>query len=209
MIKVLIADDHDVILEGLKSFIESKGDSINIIGKANNGKEVIALLKTESIDVAILDINMPEMDGLELTKYIRNAYSNTKVLIISMHNTPKYIKDALHNGANGYILKEEVKQNLIPAIKVLFEGGDYFTDTVKNVIIHSQKSSFIQGELKFTKRELEILKLIANSYSSREIAQMLSRSIATINTHRKNLIEKTGLKNSKELIHFAIKNGYD
>ncbi|QHI35957.1 Oxygen regulatory protein NreC [Kordia antarctica] len=207
MIHVLIADDHDVVIEGLKSVIQTRDDII-IVGEATNGKDVIPLLHQE-IDVAILDISMPEMDGIELAKHIQKNFPKIKVLIVSMHDNAKFIRESLLSGAKGYILKDKVKQDLLPAIFALADGNDYYAENVKNTIMHSQKSPNMYGELKLTQRELEVLKLIAFGYSSKEIAEMLSRSVATINTHRKNLIGKTGVKNSKELIKFAIKKGYD
>lgn len=208
MIKIIIADDHEVVLEGLESLVNASG-GISILGKAKNGKEVIPLLQNNTVDVAVLDINMPKMDGIELTNYIRKEHPEIKILILTMYKDVKFIKRVLELGAHGYILKNKSKEELIEAIKSVHYNGEYIGDEVKNALISSLRSKHVHGEIKFTRRELEVLKLIANGLSSPDISNKLNIAESTVNTHRKNLIRKTGVKNSKELMIFARDNGYD
>lgn len=208
MIKIIIADDHEIVVEGLLSLIKPE-DGISVIGVANNGEEVIPLLENNSIDVAVLDINMPKMDGVEVTNYIRSKFPHIKILILTMYKDAKFIRRVLEVGAHGYILKNKGKEELVTAIKAVYEGDEYIGEDVKKALISSLRSNKVHGVIQFTKREKEVLKLIANGCSTPEIAKQLNRAESTISSHRKNLIEKTGVKNSKELIIFAIQNGYD
>jgi DNA-binding NarL/FixJ family response regulator len=208
MIKIIIADDHNIVVEGLVSLI-NKEDSIQVVGVSNNGKDVIPILKNRQVDVAVLDINMPKMDGVELTNFIRSNFPEVKILILTMHKEIRFIKRVLEVGAHGYILKNKGKEELILAIKTVFEKGEYIGDDIKSILVASLRSSNIQGEIKLTQKEKEVLKMIANGLSTPEISQKMSRAKSTINSHRQNLIEKTGVKNSKELIIFARENGYN
>lgn len=208
MIKIVIADDHDIVVEGLISLIKPE-DSINIVGVANNGEDVIPILEKKHVDVTVLDINMPKMDGVELTNYIRSNFPDVKILILTMYKEIKFIRRVLEVGAHGYILKNKGKEELVTAIKTVHEKGEYIGDDIKTILISSLRSSNVQGEIKFTQKEKEVLKMIANGLSTPDIAEKLSRAKSTINSHRQNLIEKTGVKNSKELIIFARENGYN
>ncbi|PTX61095.1 LuxR family two component transcriptional regulator [Kordia periserrulae] len=208
MIKVIIADDHDIVIEGVKSLLKDSSNIV-IVGEAKNGESAISLIKKSEIDIAILDISMPGISGIDVAIHIQERYPNVKILMLTMHDDPKFIKRTLRSGASGYILKNQVKQQLIEAIMELSKGNDYYGNKVKDIIMNMHKSEKVYGNVNFTTRELEVLKLIANGYSTPDIAKMLCRAKSTVDSHRKNLIEKTGLKNSKELICFAIKNGYD
>lgn len=214
MIKIIIADDHEIFLEGLISLLKEE-DNIEILGTANNGKAVIPLLekntidKGNTIDVAVLDINMPKMDGIDLSRYIKSNFPTVKILILTMHNEIKFIRRVLEAGAHGYILKNKGKKELLTAIKTVYNTGQCIGEEVNNILISSMRTPNVQGRIKLTKREREVLKFIAKGLSTPEIAEKLSRANTTINSHRQNLIEKTGVKNSKELILFAIENGYD
>ncbi|WP_298416841.1 response regulator transcription factor [uncultured Kordia sp.] len=208
MIKIIIADDHEIVVEGLVSLIQEE-DGITVIGQANNGKDVIPLLENNHVDVAVLDINMPKMDGVELTNYIRSEFPNVKILILTMYKDVKFIRRVLEVGAHGYILKNKGKEELVTAIKTIYDEGEYLGDDVKNALVAGLRSKNVHGEIRLTQREKEVLKLIASGLSSPEIAEKLSRAESTINSHRKNIIEKTGVKNSKKLIIYARENGYD
>ncbi|QHI36434.1 Oxygen regulatory protein NreC [Kordia antarctica] len=208
MIKIIIADDHEIVVDGLISLINEE-DGITVIGQANNGKDVIPLLQNNDIDVAVLDINMPKMDGVELTNYIRSEFPKVKILILTMYKDVKFIRRILEVGAHGYILKNKGKEELVTAIKTIYDDGEYLGDDVKNALIAGLRSKNVHGEVRLTQREKEILKFIGKGLSTPDIAEKLSRAQSTINSHRKNLIEKTGVKNSKELIIYARENGYN
>lgn len=207
MINILIADDHEIVVEGLCSLLEDEKD-IKILGEASNGEEVLPILKNNSIDVAVLDISMPKMDGLDLTKFIKSNYPNVKILILTMHNEIGFIRRIIEAGADGYILKNKGKEELVNAIHALCKGNEYLGEEVTKTLFSSIRNSNVYGEVKFTKREKEVLKLIANGNTTKDIAKILPIAPTTIETYRRNLIEKTGAKNSKGLVKFAIENGY-
>ncbi|MDO5968866.1 response regulator transcription factor [Flavivirga aquimarina] len=208
MINIIIADDHEIVVEGLISLIKPE-DGIRIVGEANNGKDVIPLLEKNRVDIAVLDISMPIMDGIELTNYIKKYFPKVKILILTMHDDPRFIRRTIEVGVHGYILKNKGKEEFVTAIKTIYFGEDYFGKKVTKTLISGHRSKFIEGEIILTKKEKEILKLIAKGYSTPEIAKQLCRANTTIDSHRRNLIEKTGVKNSKALIRFAFENGYE
>ncbi len=207
MIRILIADDHEIVVEGLRSLLNEEKD-IQIVGEASNGEEVLPILETGNINVAVLDISMPKMDGIELTKYIKRKYSNVKILILTMHNEIGFVRRIIEAGAHGYILKNKGKEELVKAIHALNNGNEYLGEEVTKTLFSSMRNEDVFGVIKLTKREKEVLSLIANSYTTKKISEELNIAPSTIETHRRNLIEKTGVKNSKGLVKFAIENGY-
>ena len=207
MIKVIIADDHKIVLEGLVSLISPNNDIV-IIGEANNGNEVLQILEKKETDVVVLDIDMPEMDGIEATKIIRKRYPKVKILILTMHSTIGFVRKIVETGANGYILKNKGKEELVSAIKALHAGGEYFGQDITKILISSLKQSNMAGEIKLTRREIEVLKLIADEFTTPMISEKLHIAPTTVETHRRNLIEKTGVATTNGLVRFAVENGY-
>ena len=207
MINILIADDHEIVVEGLRSLLENEKE-INIIGEASNGEEVLPILQNNSINVAVLDINMPKMDGIDLTKFIKSNHLDVKILILTMHNEIGFIRRIIEAGAHGYILKNKGKEELVKAIHALHNGNEYLGEEVTKTLFSSIRNSNVYGEIKFTKREKEVLKLIADGNTTKDITKILPIAATTIETYRRNLIEKTGVKNSKGLVKFAVENGY-
>ena len=208
MIHILIADDHEIVVEGLRSLLKNE-TNIKIVGEANNGKDVLPILDKYEVHVAVLDISMPKMDGVELTSYMRKNYPDVKILILTMHNEIGFIRRIIEAGAHGYILKNKGKEELVKAINTLHNGSEYLGTEVTNTLFSSIRNNNVYGEIKLTKREKEVLKLIANSYTTPKISEKLHIAPSTVETHRRNLIEKTGAENSKGLVRFAIENGYD
>jgi len=207
MTKIIIADDHKIFIEGLSSLI-SADDNISIVGTAEDGKQAFDLLQNNTIDIAVLDIEMPNIDGLDLTKKIKENFPDIKVLILTMHDEIGFIRKMMEAGVDGYILKNKGKEELITAIDMLNSGEDYFGEDIKNTVMNSMKSKDMVGEIILTKKEIEVLKLIANGDTASIIAEKLFITKDTVNTHRRNLISKTGVRNSVELTRFAIKSGY-
>ncbi len=206
-IRILIVDDHQLILDGLKSLIKvEKG--IEVVATATNGAEALTSLGEIQIDVVVLDIDMPVMNGLEAAQKIRARYPEVKILILTMHNDIKYIKEIIATGAQGYILKNRGKEELVSAIKVIISGEEYFGEAVTGAIISDLKNKEKNKEAKLTRREIDVLKLIANGKTTPQISTVLFIAPSTIETHRRNLIEKTGVKNSKGLVKYAIEKGY-
>ncbi|MEP0265247.1 response regulator transcription factor [Dokdonia sp.] len=206
-IRILLVDDHELILDGLKSLIKvEKG--LEIVSTATNGIEALDRLRETQIDVVILDIDMPIMNGLEAAKRIREHYQQVKVLILTMHNDIKYIKAIIATGAHGYILKNRGKEELVTAIKVIISGEEYFGEAVTRSIINDMKDDEKKKEVRLTKREIDVLKLIADGKTTPQISKMLFIAPSTVETHRRNLLDKTGVINSKGLVKYAIEKGY-
>lgn len=211
-INILIADDHQIMLEGLIMLLQKEPD-IHIAGVAGDGKKALEILKHTDIDVAVVDISMPELDGLETTKTIKKTYANTKVLVLTMFNEGTLITELIQAGASGYILKNRGREELVDAIRKIAGGGQYFSESVTQTLISgiqngAAKKQAATGNAKITRREKEVLKLIARGLTSPQIAEELFIAVSTVESHRKNLIVKTGVPNSKGLVRYAIENGY-
>lgn len=208
-IKVLLADDHQIIVDGLKSLLQNTAD-ILVAGEANNGREVLRLLGILKIDVILMDIDMPVMNGIEALKEIKRTFSALKVIILSMHQEAGMIKSLMAIGADGYILKSTSQDELIGAIRKVAAGQPYFSPEVTLSLLNTPQnnlqSSKQQTEM-LTDREEEILKLIAEGFSNKEIGTKLFISHRTVDTHRTNLMKKLNANNIAGLISFAIKNG--
>jgi two-component system, NarL family, nitrate/nitrite response regulator NarL len=209
MIHVILADDHQIVLDGLMSILEQEND-ICSVGEALNGKQLLELLKKKQANVAVIDIDMPLMNGIETTKEIKALYPEMKVLILSMYNDNEYIRRLIEVGASGYILKNKGKEELVNAIRKIAAGGQYLGEAVVKTLMDDMQKIKKPNDNKIplTKREKEVLVLIANGNSSPQIADKLFIAPSTVETHRRNLIDKLGVANSKELIKYAFENGY-
>lgn len=212
MTRIFIVDDHQIIRDGLKALLSDEND-IDIIGEASNASEAIEKIKTMLPDILIADISMPEMNGIEMARIICNQLPQIKVLIISMHDNEDYINQALDAGASGYLLKDSSKEELLKAIKALENGETYCSGDVSKILLNNflianrTKKLKIEAEekLDLTKREKEILKLISDGLSNKEIASKLFVSTRTIDTHRYNVMQKLNVKNGAELVRTAFK----
>ena len=207
MIKTVLADDHKIVLEGLAFMIENQ-NNIEVVGKALNGKEVLDVLSKNVVDVVVLDIEMPEMDGVETTRFIRQQYPDVKIVILTMYNTIGFIRKIAEAGAHGYILKNKGGEELVSAILAVYHGEEYFGEEVSKTLFSSMKQKNMAGEVRLTRREKDVLKLIADGLTSAQISEELSIAKTTVETHRRNLIDKTGVPNTKGLVRFAIEQGY-
>lgn len=206
MIKVLIADDHQIIIDGIKALLENHPD-IEIVGEAFNGFEVLKQLEILKIDVIIMDINMPEMGGIEATQKVRLSYPEVKVLILSMYNEKEFIIQASESGASGYILKNSGMEEFVTAIKTVVQGIQYFGHEVTKTIMKELKNpGRVSGRIELTKRETDVLRLICKELSTSKIAERLGISENTVKTHRSNLLSKVNVSNTAGLVLFAIKN---
>lgn len=206
--KIIIADDHTMFLEGITSLLNNVSE-IEIVGKAVNGKEVLLLLEKTKTDIIVLDISMPEMDGIEVTKIIKKKYSNLKILILSTHSNSQMIAKLIRIGIDGYLLKNAEKDELLYAIQKINLGETYFSKEV--AIIHNEYETNFKQNLATTtelsNREKEILILIAKQYTAAEIAEKTFISLNTVNTHKRNLLSKLNVKNAAGLVKYAIELG--
>ena len=213
-IKVAIADDQVLFLKGLKFIIETF-DNIELVLEAQNGRELLDKLKEIEVNIILMDLKMPIMDGMEATVEVRKLYPTVKVIFLSMHDDERLISHMMKIGASGYLLKNESPEVVRDAIIAVAEKGFYFNDYVSKALLsglHSKNSAIdlkhhFKEKIHLTKRELEILDLICRAYTTAEIGEKLFISKRTVEGHRKNLIEKTGVKNTAALIVLAIKNG--
>ena len=207
MIKILIVDDHQVVLDGIQSMLEQEED-ISIAGKLMNGPDALEFLKTSPVEVALIDINMPGMDGIELCKAIQKMCPEIKVLALTTFNEVSFITNMMKSGASGYLLKNTTKEELITAIKTIQQGEQYLAQEVQEKLISAsfgkKDSTFIP---KLTRREKEVLKLIMEEFTTKEIAEKLFISVATVETHRLHLLNKLGVRNTAGLVKIAIQKG--
>ncbi|MHA7100389.1 LuxR family two component transcriptional regulator [Roseivirga pacifica] len=207
-IKVLVADDHQVIIDGLEAIISDVAE-LEFVGGALNGNQVIEMVESKAVDMVLMDINMPEMDGLECTSYLNKHYPQIRIIALSMHDNPRLAKRMIKNGAFGFLLKNSSKENILKAIFEVKEGRNFFDPLLmQNFLdVSNQKnsSSFAKKDL-LTKRELEIIQLICQEKTTGEIADELSISTHTVESHRSNILLKLELKNSVGLVKWAIQN---
>jgi DNA-binding NarL/FixJ family response regulator len=203
MIKVFIVDDHKMIIEGITALLQNEADII-ICGNATTGNDCLAYFQSKTADVLLMDINLPDMNGVDLCKMIKTQYPGIQVLALSSMSQGSYIAKMIENGASGYLLKNSDKHELLDAIHAAEKGQTYFSFEVEK--IHKASLEKQNGMPILTKREKEVLKLIAEGFTNTQIGQQLFLSIDTIDTHRKNLYTKLGVKNTALLIRYAIEN---
>ncbi|MEJ8803838.1 response regulator transcription factor [Pontibacter sp. H249] len=209
-IRVIITDDHKILREGLQALLE-RYDDIEVVGEACNGQEVLALLEEMQADVVLMDINMPVMDGYEATRQICARFPEVKVLALSVLYKEQCVNTIITSGASGYLLKSAGKEELRMAIQLVHRGTPFISSDISLKML-GRKTSFAEESDKLdtderhnlSKRELEVLCLIAEGYTNSEIAEKLFTSKRTIETHRQNILDKTKAKNTANLIKYAF-----
>lgn len=208
-IELIIVDDHPIFLDGL-SVLLNEIEGIHVRGTFTNGHEALSFLSNNKINVVITDIDMPEMDGIELSRKIKSKYKACKIIALTMHNDSHIIAKLLEVGAEGYILKNTGKKELMMAIETVMTGETYFSEEVKMIYIESKvkgkKTENNYIKYKLSKRELEIVKLISEELTTVEIAERLFISDSTVETHRRNILSKLNVRNTAGLIKLAIQN---
>ncbi|MCI0707455.1 MAG: response regulator transcription factor [Ignavibacteriae bacterium] len=209
-IKVLLVDDHPIVLSGLRNSL-SGNPKFEIVGEASNGSDAIRLAKQTKPAVVLMDISLPEMNGLEATKLLKSALPNTQVLILSMHKSKEYVLETIRAGAQGYILKDSPPADLLEAIERVHSHGSFFSPSVEQLLIdevrkHSRPTKMLSDTV-LSHREVEVLRFIAEGLTSREIADKLHLSVRTIETQRKSVMSKLNLSSVAELTAYAINQG--
>ena len=212
-IRIHIADDHQIIIDGLLAVLRLEED-FEVVGFSLNGEGLYERIVNNNADILIMDINMPDKDGLEVLKEFKQHGYPAKVIILSSYDDLKLIKEVLKSGVSGYLSKKCAGENITNAIRSVYNGEQYFSETIKNKLLssfsgHEARETYEESApipTNITKREMEILKLIAQEYSTKEISCELTLSTNTIDTHRKKLMRKLQVKNSIGLVKYAIKN---
>lgn len=202
-INILIADDHQIFIDGLKMIFADES-SIDKIFVAIGGEEVLKIMTKTEIDLAILDVNMPKPNGFDLCKILVENYPLTKIMILSMYGDEQFMNEFMRLGVSAYVLKNAGKHELLEAINVIADGGVYISKALRNEDTEL-KDDFVKS-LTLTKREKEIIKLLCAEKNSQDIADALFISVYTVNTHRKNILHKLGIKNTAGLVKFALDN---
>jgi two-component system response regulator NreC len=211
-IKIFLVEDHDLVRDGLKALLTSIPD-IAIIGEAANGKSLFEKLKIVQPDVIVLDISLPDISGIEITRKVRMEYPLIRVLILSMYTHEDFVTGAIRAGAKGYLPKNTSRDELVRAIYAIFRGEEFFGDTISKILLKSFIRNTVEKEkpeekpaYNLSSRELEILKLYCEGFINKEIGLKLNISVRTVETHKNHIMKKLGIKSPVELVKFAIRS---
>ncbi|MBI5541606.1 MAG: response regulator transcription factor [Bacteroidia bacterium] len=213
MISLILADDHSLYIDGLELLL-TKGDDFKVVTKCNSGAEAISVLKKRNCDILLLDLHLTDMTGLEIVEEIQKFKPEQKILMLTHQKGSRFLSKLEKLGIKGYLLKNITKEELIKALKIVYEGGTYFSEGIQNITkeedFYIKSSVILSGdtpEIMLTAREKEILVFVCNELSSAEIAKKLFISIGTVDTHRKNILQKLGISNTVGLVKYALKHG--
>ena len=209
--RILLVDDHQVVRRGVAGLIEDSNHEWEICGQMSTGREAVSAASTLRPDMIVMDISMPDMDGLEATRAILKENPGVEILILSMHESEQIVHDVLAAGARGYILKRDAGKDLITALEALSKHNLFFTSGVSEVVLSGYlgRAAYAQPESavsRLTPREREIVKLVAEGMSNKEVAHTLSITIKTVESHRAHIMEKLGLHSVTELVRYAVRN---
>jgi DNA-binding NarL/FixJ family response regulator len=210
-LRILIADDHALLRRGARTILQARS-GWKIVGEAANGREALEKTLKLKPDVAILDISMPELDGVEVTRQIRKSLPDVKVLVLTMHESDQMIRRALEAGANGYLLKSDLVDHLPKAVKAVADNKGFLTPRISEIILKgfinagNKSDEEMRAGVRITPRELEIIRLLAAGKSNKEVSTQLGITVRTVETHRSKIMLKLGLHSLAELIHYAMRN---
>jgi DNA-binding NarL/FixJ family response regulator len=210
-LKILLADDHMLVRQGLRKILEEQPDW-EVVAEASDGREAVRQALALEPDVVLLDIGMPLLNGIEATRQIARRFPHINILILSMHAQEAYITQAMKAGARGYLLKDSADTDLISAVSAVASGKSFFSPVVAKVMLddyvrHMTDKGIVDRFETLSEREREIFQLIAEAYSNKEIAEMLSVSPATVETHRAHILQKLDVHNTAELVLYAVRRG--
>ena len=201
-----MADDHAIVRDGIVSLL-AKEQAIHVVSTASGGYEVLEIISKNEVDVCLLDINMPGLDGIETAKLIRQRRPETRIIMLTTYNDREIISELVHAGVSGYMLKNSDKEELVEAINKVMKGRHYFSDEVEKIILEGLTEKKNTEVIPLTDRELEVVQLLAREYTNDEIAAELHISYRTVETHRKNIMQKTKSGNLAGLIKYAYGKG--
>jgi two-component system response regulator NreC len=208
-LRVVLGDDHGIVRRGLKALLDAEPD-IEVVGEAGDGLEALRLCDTQRPDVAILDIAMPRLNGIDVAERALKHNPQLKVVFLSMYADEAYVLRALSAGARGYLLKEATEQDLVPALRTISQGRPYFSPTISAMLLsdymrHLQQRGQEDSYRLLTDREKEVLQLLAEGRTNKEVATILEVGVSTVETHRANLMQKLGLHNTAEIVLYAVR----
>jgi two-component system, NarL family, response regulator NreC len=206
MIRILLADDHALVRQGFSMILAAQPD-MQVVGQAANGREAVELGGTLHPDVAIIDVAMPELNGIEATRRLAESAPRTRVLALSMHKDAVYVREILRAGARGYLLKDSSEADLLAAVRAVAKGEGFISPGVSEAVLSDYRRHVTDPLDLLTGREREVLQMIAEGKTNKEIATTLNLSVYTVEAHRGRLMEKLNLHNTGELVRFALRSG--
>lgn len=210
--RIILADDHILFRQGIKRILDEISET-QVVGEAGDGQEVVEMARTLAPDLVILDITIPKLNGIEACRQIRHLSPKVRILIVTMHRDKEYLYQAISAGAHGYLLKEDSDEELLAALETIRKGAIYVTKALAVVVSTDMSALVREGERIFPKslttREREVLKYICEGKNNSEVGEILRISTRTVETHRANMMSKLNLKNTAELVRYAIQNGLD
>ncbi|MBI4464793.1 MAG: response regulator transcription factor [Acidobacteria bacterium] len=210
-IRILLADDHRIVRQGLRRILEEH-PQIEVVAEASDGREAVQLAQEKKPDVVVMDIAMPHLNGMEATRQILRRLPSTKVLVLSMYSDESYVVQVLEAGAKGYLLKDSADTELVQAVQAVRNGKSFFSPLISKILLDEYVGQLQEKKITdryelLTEREREILQLIAEGKTSREIAELLNVSVSTVDTHRGHIMEKLDLHNPYEVVLYAVRKG--
>ncbi len=206
MTRILLADDHVVVRRGLRLVLDAEPD-LEVVAEAGDGAEAVAAATTADVDLAILDITMPRMTGIQAARELSRRRPDVRILMLSMHDNEQYFFEALRSGASGYVVKSAADRDLVEACRATIRGEPYLYPKAAAALIRDHLEHGGERRDALTPRELEIVKLIAEAHTSKEIAALLTVSVKTVERHRENILDKLGMRDRVELTRYAIRRG--
>ena len=206
MIRILLADDHSLVRQGFSMILEAQAD-MQIVGQAGNGREAVDLAAKLRPDVVVMDVAMPELNGIEATRRIIEASPRTRVLALSMHKDSVYVREVLRAGARGYLLKDSGDADLVAAVRAVAQGDGYLSPRVSDSVLSDYRRHVTDPLDLLSSREREVLQMIAEGKTNKEIANSLNLSVYTVEAHRGRIMEKLNLHSTSELVRFALRSG--
>jgi DNA-binding NarL/FixJ family response regulator len=205
-IRILLADDHAVVRQGFKMILAAQPD-MEIVGEAGNGREALELAGQYQPDVIVMDVAMPELNGIEATRRLADLSPRTRVLALSMHKDSVYVREILRAGARGYLLKDSIASDLLAAVRAVSRGEGYLSPGVSDAVLNDYRRHVTDPIDLLTSREREVLQMIAEGKTNKEIATVLNLSVYTVDAHRGRIMEKLNLHSVNELVRFALRSG--
>ena len=209
-VRIILAEDHRITREGLVNLLQERPD-MEVVGEAENGREAVRLAKELSPDLVIMDVTMPDLNGIDATRIITSGSNNTKVIALSMYSDKQFVQGMIQAGASGYLLKDCAFEELVSAIKAVIQGDTYLSPGIAGIVVQDYLTKLTtdrsSADTVLTNREREVLQLIAEGNSTKEIAARLTVSVKTVETHRRQIMEKLGIFSIAELTKYAIREG--